>query len=43
MSIEVTHEDCGHEWDYTGSRDPGEMVTCPRCYNKVRIPEEAEA
>lgn len=41
--MQVTHEDCGHTWNYGGDRDRGEYVTCPRCYNKTRIPEEAEA
>jgi hypothetical protein len=26
---------CGHEWNYKGSAK--HYVTCPSCYNKVRI------
>jgi len=29
----------GYSWDYGGSKNPGEIVSCPKCGYKVRIPE----
>ena len=31
---------CGHEWNYTG--EAKHYVTCPSCYNKVRIGSKKE-
>ena len=31
---------CGHEWNYTG--ESKHYVTCPSCYNKVRIGSKKE-
>ena len=32
--------DGGYSWDYGGSKSRGELVACPSCGYKVRIPEE---
>ena len=31
---------CGHEWNYKG--EGKHYVTCPSCYNKVRIGDKKE-
>ena len=31
---------CGHEWNYKG--EAKHYVTCPSCYNKVRIGDKKE-
>lgn len=28
---------CGHRWDYTGDRQPGQNVTCPACSRKTEL------
>lgn len=32
--------DGGYDWNYTGDKNPGEYVTCPKCHYKVRIPDD---
>jgi hypothetical protein len=28
---------CGHTWDYGGSREPGQWITCPACKSSTRL------
>jgi len=40
--VEIECHNCGHTWQYGGQREPGELVTCPRCYYKTRYSAETE-
>ncbi len=40
--VEIKCHNCGHEWDYTGERSDGQLVTCPFCYYKTRNSAETE-
>jgi len=39
MHVECNH--CDNDWEYGGDKSHPSMVTCPDCYYKVRLPEEA--
>lgn len=34
---EVTCENCGYDWVYSGDMPEGAYVTCPACRNKTQM------
>jgi len=44
--VEVTckskKHDTPYSWDYSGTKSRGEIVSCPKCGYKVRLPENKQ-